>query len=178
MTWRKRCAISCEVYASGHVIESWVYHTKIIEYIYLFHWGCVHEKKFLSRQYKHYWGTRKVLCLPAEIMKNVPKSITVLSVGFSLLVIMIVSYWRPTLPLHKLDLNYAGKKVFHRHQFKVLWNYNERIHHKFTYFGNIFTLSDFLTQCFMLYILKETPIYCSNTHNKINFLFLFSSLLK
>ena len=58
---------------------------------------------------------RKALWLPAEIMKEVKrlKSAIVFFVGFSFLIIIILSYWTSTLKLRRLDKNYTGKKNLH-----------------------------------------------------------------
>ena len=53
--------------------------------------------------------------LPAEVMKELVslKTIFVLSVGLSFLVIILLSHWRSTVTLHRLDENYGGKKTLH-----------------------------------------------------------------
>ena len=63
---------------------------------------------------------KKVLRLAAEVMKKIGclRLFTALSVGLSILAIIILSYWSSTVKLLGLEGNYAGKKTLHL--FRVL----------------------------------------------------------
>ena len=67
-----------------------------------------------------HWEPRKVPWLPAEVMKIIKplKLIIALSVGFSFLAIIILSYCSSTFKLRRLDGNYTGKKTLHLLAFK------------------------------------------------------------
>ena len=65
------------------------------------------------------WEPKRVLWLPAEVMKKIEslKLITALSVGLSFLAITILSHWSLKINLRR-DGNYTGKKTSHLLAFK------------------------------------------------------------